>query len=426
MSVKLVGAWIAGCMAVQAAAEADYLNREILREAGLAKFWQLQLPLDPRERLRDVYLVDDQLYAATDEGYVFAVHAHTGVIRWMKKVSDRARRVRRPCHADNRTVFLSDVLMTQFDRLTGDGVLRAGLANLAGSAPTSDGARVYYGSVNQRFYAMDVESGYEVWKVGTNGRITGRPVVWQGYLYVVSHDTGVYACQAADKRQHWVARTTGVNSADPAIDENGLYVASEDHSLYLFDLGFGQIRWRARFSGPLYEPPILAGDVAYQYCPDDGLVAVNTGTVDVEQRFRWKLPRGRTLLTVDGQHAFVWTLDQTVAVVDLATGRVVRTIPAGGFSIPVPSPGDGALYLADEAGRIFCARARSVPFPRQEELREALAGRPRAEEEAPAAAVERGEPGATIDALQSRRRGVPLGGRSAVTRSFEKGGAANP
>jgi len=59
----------------------DFLPADQLEAAGLAKFWQLRLPLEPGQRLRDVYLVDDQLYACTEDGYVFVIHAYTGTLR---------------------------------------------------------------------------------------------------------------------------------------------------------------------------------------------------------------------------------------------------------------------------------------------------------------------------------------------------------
>ncbi|MCH7872360.1 MAG: PQQ-binding-like beta-propeller repeat protein, partial [Planctomycetes bacterium] len=285
--------------------QADYLAKEALRGAGLAKFWQFQLPLDAKQRLAEVYLVDDQLYCATDDGYVLAVHAHTGALRWIKKVTDASHRIARPAHSGGRTLFLSDIVLTQVDRLTGEGIMRRELGPVISSAPVSTGGVVYFGSVDRRFYAHDLYSGFEFWKVGTNGQISSRPVIWQGDLFVASHDGAIYSCSAANKRYRWVARTRGANSADLAVDENGLYVASRDHSLYQFDVGFGQIRWRARFSGPLYDPPVLTPELAYQYSRDDGLAAIETGTIDVKERFRWKIADGLSLLTVDETYAYV-------------------------------------------------------------------------------------------------------------------------
>lgn len=407
--------------------EADYLSKESLRQAGLAKFWQLRLPLDADQRIVNVYLVDDQLYCATNDGYVFALHAHTGAMRSIKKISDEAHRVKRPAHAGDRTIYLTDTVMTQVDRFTGDGIMRRDLGRVIGSAPVAYGALFYFGSVNQRFYAHDVYSGFEVWKVGTSGQISSRPAVSQGFLFVASHDGGVYACNAGNKRYHWVSRTRGPNSADLAIDENGLYVASEDHSLYQFDVGFGQIRWRVRFTGPLYDPPVLTPELAYQYSRDDGLAAIETGTIDVEKRVRWKIPRGLSLLTVDDKYAYVLTKGETILAVRIDNGQVDYRVAAPGFTMPIPSPGDATIYLADEFGRLFCGRSRSVPFLRREDVRAAVAARhPQAPQDAAVAAPVAPADDEIRNVLISRRTGLPVGGRSKVTKAFEKGGDDSP
>ena len=38
----------------------DFLPPQPLYEAGLAKFWQLRIPLEKDQRVQDAYLVDDQ------------------------------------------------------------------------------------------------------------------------------------------------------------------------------------------------------------------------------------------------------------------------------------------------------------------------------------------------------------------------------
>lgn len=406
-----------------AAAGDDFIAADSLKQAGLTKFWQLQLPLQSGQELADIYLVDDHLYCTTTDGWVFTLHAHTGVLRWLKPVTTSSYRILRPAHAFDRAVFATTTTLSLYSRLNGTGLLRRETPFPIGSPPASDGRRVFFGGVNHRFYAYDVVSGFEVWKAGTDGRITSRPALLGGLIFVASHAGDVYASNAATKVLAWRARLPGAVSADLAVDENGLYVANENNSLYLFSVTLGRVIWRARFSGPLYEPPITTLETAFQYCADDGLIAVNTGGFDVKERFRWKMPRGRTLLTVDKKSAYVLTRDQSVVVADLADGHVRHTIEAAGFSKAAPSPADGAIYIAAADGRVFCARSRTVPFVGREAIQQAMresAGEPppRALTEAPPSAP----PRPAGDPFKSRKTGVPIGGKSKVTREFEHSG----
>jgi outer membrane protein assembly factor BamB len=409
-------------MVSPAVGQGDLIPAEVLHEAGLVKFWQLRLPLERGERLRDAYLVDDQIYLATQDGYVFAVHADTGAIRWLRPVTRSGYRVKRPCHAGQRVIFVTPTTVLQVDRVLGKGIAQHELRFAAGSSAVSDGLNLYLGGINGRLYALDVWEHMEQWKAGMRGAITSAPTLYGEVLFVGSDGGDISACVAANKRYRWKTAVSGPIAADLAADANGLYVASQDQSLYLFDFRYGRTRWRARFSGPLYEPPVLTPELAFQFCADDGLAAVNTAWVGVEKRVRWMLPRGRQLLTVDKHLAYVLSRDESILVVRLDDGQVVHEIPAAGFTMAMPAPAGATLWMAGVDGRVFCARPRGVPFARQEDLRRALMP-PGTQTGAMEAAAEAGKPAEeqAVDYLRGRQAGRPVGGKSKVSKRFESG-----
>lgn len=419
-------AWLSTVVALASApawAQPDFLPAAALDGAGLVKFWQLQLPLAPDQRVVDAFLVDDSLYMTTEDGYAFAVHAHSGAIRWLRQVTRSGYRLKAPCHAGDYTIFVTATTAVLYDRISGTGFYDLELGIPAGSAAATDGQRFLFGGINQRFYAYDVHGGYEVWKTTTNGPISATPVVHGRNVYLASADGGVYACTSRDKRFAWQASTHGPNTANLAADEIGLYVASRDQSLYLFDLQFGQLRWRVRFGGPLYEPPVLTPKVAYQFCPDDGVVAINIEAIESDERLRWKLPRGRALLAVHEKRAYLQSRDETLMVVDEATGEIEQSIPTPGLGLAIPAPAENAVYLAGADGRIFCGRPKGAPFVRRDDLRRALLPAGAATTQpADAKPAARRATIPTID-LETRRFGPIIGARSIISRTMlgEKG-----
>lgn len=402
-----------------ALAKADYIDSAALREAGLVKFWQLHLPLQAGQEVADCYLVDDQLYLATQDGYVHALHAHTGAIRWIKQVTTAGYRIRRPCHAGDRAVFVTPSAMMQYDRYTGDPIRRVELRFPAGSAAISDGTRIYVGGIDQRIYAFLLDRDFESWKTHAGGQIVSQPVLRNEHLYFASENGTVWACVARNKAFYWRTRTVGSITADLTLDNENLYVACLDNSLFSFSPDDGSRRWRARFPGPLSEPPALAGDVAVQYCAGDGLTAVNTGTVDVEERVRWILPRGRGLLAAEERLAYVFSRDEEILVARLDDGEILHTIPAPGFTVFVHSPGDLALYVASKDGRVFCARKQGVPPVQAAEVRRALQ-QPTGPEDQTVEGAGTPTAGQTTegDQRQSKRPGPPIGGKSKVSKQY--------
>ncbi|MBL8880916.1 MAG: PQQ-binding-like beta-propeller repeat protein, partial [Phycisphaerales bacterium] len=360
-SIRITPFVLAMIASSAARADDDFLDPAALRDAGLAKYWQLRLPLESEQTLTDAYLVDDVIYASTNDGYVFSVHANTGAVRWMRSVTRSGYRIPRPCHTAADVAFVTPTKIRMYEKYAGDATAEIDLNFPAGSGAATDGNLLFFGGVNQRFYAYGLDTLMERWKAGTNGPISSTPVLYDRYLFVASQDSGVYACVAANKQFQWQRATTGPITADLAVDENGVYVPSRDQSLYLLDFESGRVRWRARFSGPLYEPPVLSVELAYQYCPDDGVVAVEVDPMKDEPRLRWKIQRGRSLLTVDGNRAHILTRDDAIQVVSTKDGAYGPTIAAPGFTLPIPSPKNFAVLVGSPDGRLFCARAKDAP-----------------------------------------------------------------
>jgi hypothetical protein len=177
--------------------------------------------------------------------------------------------------------------------------------------------------------------------------------------------------------------------------------------------------WRARLSGPLAEAPVLTPETAYQYCADDGLVAVSIRAESDDTRIRWKFSRGRRFLTLDEQRVFVLTSDGQIAVLAAADGHVLQEIPAQGFTMAAAVVDIPAFYLIDPQGRVLCARAKDVPFPRREAVVKALVPEKSAEEAAAGAAEETSLLRATPEIpLESANTGKPVGGKSKISKEW--------
>lgn len=402
--------------------EADFVSPGALQEAGLSKFWQLRLPLEPGQQLQDIHLVDNALYAGTQDGYVFAMDAYTGVIRWLQRITRSGYHVRRPCHAGENVVFVTPTDLQIYNRRTGDGVRRHELRFPPGTAVVSDGERLFIGGIDRRLYALNAETQFLEWRIITDGPIVSTPALYGEHVFVANDAGTVFACTRADKRQHWVqpAVTYGPIAADLVVDNRGVFVASKDLSLYLFFLENGLERWRVRFSAPLDTPPVVTTDLAFQYCEGAGVSAVETEQINTEAGIRWTVPAGRIALTVDKRCAYILSRDETLLAVKLADGEIAGTIPTPGFTIGIPDVVTTTVFIAAVDGRLFCARPRDAEPLSKKDLREALLPT-RADEGAAAIDALTTQPVFRTPApLEGGPRGAPLGGRSKLSKEFEQ------
>ena len=421
MRKQLVSAALLVGLCVSAAAAQDFIDGASLLEAGFVKYWQLPLPLHDGQELGWCYLVDNQIYAATKDGYVYAVDAQTGAIRWVKQITTTGYEIRRPCHIGKMVLFVLPPAMIMYDRYTGTPIRRIDTRFPTGSAACSDDTRFYVGGIDQKIYAFSPRYDFEIWKARTDGQILSRPMLGSEYLFFVDGAGSLFACKPENKEFVWKTPRLGAVTADLVVDENGVYVASNDYSLYLLDPKYGGLRWRTRFSGPLTESPVTTPKIAYQFCRQDGLVALNTETVGVKERVRWALPAGRTLLTVDGENAYVLTQDQRILEVNTETGRIIHETPAPGFDLFIPVTNTVAVLLGSRDGRLFCARKQGVPIVLAEDVKNALRNPEATTEAEPTAETETAAANPAEDPLTTKRPGPPLGGKSKVTKEYESG-----
>src|SRR5262249_50016128 len=155
------------------------------------------------------------------------------VIRWARRITSVGYTVWRPCHSQDRTIFVTPAGIRQYDRHFGDPIRELKLRFPAGSPAVCDGTSLFLGGFDQRFYCFPIDWDYERWKAGTRGEIVGAPVLFGDRIAVGSDDGAVYCCRRFDKANGWIHRTEGSITADLVADKEGVYVASRDQSLYL-------------------------------------------------------------------------------------------------------------------------------------------------------------------------------------------------
>ena len=132
------------------------------------------------------------------------------------------------------------------------------------SSPSVALGKIYFGSYDGNFYAIDASSGQLSWKFSTGGErrfaakhlhgsnpaaetmpdpfdfFLSSPVIWQGAAYFGSGDGNVYALDAATGQEKWRFRTgedpdvhnqVGIQSSAVVVDGNRLFRLSRFKSL---------------------------------------------------------------------------------------------------------------------------------------------------------------------------------------------------
>lgn len=149
------------------------------------------------------------------------------------------------------------------------------------NSSVTDGARVYF-STGNRLYAIDSETGAEVWHHDAQGRL-GSPVVHDEMVVVGAADRTVRALDAEDGDRLWFFQADDVMTATPAIHQNLVHVGSADGTLYAIDPDDGERLWDASAPGALVNPISATAGLVF-VLTSDRLTAFNhdTGTTNFQ------------------------------------------------------------------------------------------------------------------------------------------------
>lgn len=427
-------AWIA---AVPARAQESYVDSAALSAFGFQTFWQLEAPLLPGQIVERAYLVDDQVYLGTNDGYVFAIDAITGAVRWSRQVITGGYHLQRPAHAGDRALFTIPSAVLQYDRITGRPVQKTNLWFAPGASAVAEGDNMYLGGINGRIYAIRVDRSFETWMATARSAVVSRLSMFEGNLYFATDDGHVYSCDAQTKSLYWQAPVVSSVTAPLVVNETGVYVPTLANALVALAPFNGGLRWTAQLGGALEEGPQATNELVFQWTREDGMCAIESGGIaEVEKRIRWKLPEGRTLLTTNDEYAFIQTLDRDTAVVRQKDGEVVYRIDTKSFDLPMSATDQNAVFLASSDGRVVNLRPRELDKATREQIRRSISrpvelaqgtGAPDSDK---AAAVEPNAPetatagaGETVtaaEALESKDKAPPLGGKSKVTKRLRQ------
>lgn len=117
---------------------------------------------------------------------------------------------------------------------TSSSIWTFGTGGLVVTSPAVVDGVAYFGSGDNNFYAVKVNSGALLWQYTTGGSVVSSPAVANGVVYVGSGDGNLYAFDNYGDVLWQYA--TGGTVLSPAVADGQVYVASEDGYLYAFGL----------------------------------------------------------------------------------------------------------------------------------------------------------------------------------------------
>lgn len=252
-------------------------------------------------------------------------------------------------------------------------------------SPVKEGTLIYFGSDDGSIYALDAESGKQVWRTATRGPVPCTPAIANGMLYAGSYDGKFYALDARSGAVKWKFATGGerrfeakglhgmqpktqtiadpfdVFLSSPVVAEGAVYFGSGDGNLYALDAASGDLRWKFKTGDVIHASPAFAHGLIYVGSWDSYFYAVDAKS----GKEKWRYHAGEDALihnqvgfqsspaVMDGV-VYTGCRDAQLYALDAATGKEKWKFDnALSWVITSPAVADGKIFFGTSDSSLY-------------------------------------------------------------------------
>lgn len=383
MSRRIAQVWVLGLlMAVVPSVRAQIPftqnlvpNRTALGRLGLERHWTGVVPLQGPERVLQLSLSGDLLFAQTNSGQLHVYDAESGKHLWSADLGT-ATIFARPASANSFAVFASNAgNLLAYERKSGRLLWQARLDNIPSSATVCDEERVAVGLSSGEIVAYALkkkdDQGHELmltapikiwnWRIG--GPLTTRPLFADRIVILGGADGKVYVAFSDVQEMIFRVATGGpIGEGFASYGTRTLIAPSADDVVYGIDLFTAQVKWKFPTGSPIVQAPIVSGEDVFiinaagglsKLDPNTGLPHWTTGT------------HGARLQALSKSKIYLTSENRDLYVVDRVTGNTlldpIATYQRAGLNVRELELGftnstNDRMYFGTSSGLIVCIR----------------------------------------------------------------------
>ena len=230
--------------------------RALDKDSGRVK-WDYDIRKDGQQSQfhGDPLITDELVVIGTDGnmGHVYAFERETGNVRWKYKVSERgvASDVLRLGHNVYAVTLGDEVICLDLDTGRYKWSFHSGFSGQDfhwTSSPAVIGDRVYFGGLDGTVYALDSQTGKQIWKKDLGARTTTSIVLHGRHLYVGTSNRRMYRLDSNSGEVLSDLATESTPRGHLVIASDSLLVFMGDEILASLDLSLKKLRWSAEAS----------------------------------------------------------------------------------------------------------------------------------------------------------------------------------
>ena len=329
------------------------VSSELLVHSKLVNVWEDKLPIKESERLKQLAILGERIYAVSDRNYMVSLNRHSGAVIFGREVAPAGFPMLGLALYENELFSIIGNELVEINPETGTERSSQRLAIRATCPAARNRDYFYVASVDKRVHSLRSEDKVQVFEAAAENDSRITSIVADDRFIVFATDAGnVVSIRPDEPRELWKLEVSGGIVGPMVRDGESLFIASKDTNVYKVNILTGKLTWKYQAGAVLDTVPRVTRDVVYQYARNSGLAAIDRES----GKCMWQLVEGVDLLAESADKAYVITKTGALTVMDNKKGRQLYSVNFAGISKYVTNVVDSKIYIADATGRIACMK----------------------------------------------------------------------
>lgn len=332
----------------------NLVSPELLEHAAMETVWVTKLPLKSSERLHRLVMLGDNVYALSDQNFIFCLNRDKGDYRFSRPFAPPGFTMLGFDLYQGRLISVVGSRLIEIDTVSGRELRSQSLGFGVTCPAVRNGGYFYIAGSDGRLRVFRAEDRVKLFEVAAQNQSLITSVVAGDDYVAFATAAGNVICIAPDAPKRIWQFDAGDGVVGPMVrDKAQLFLASRD--TYVYDLSMTGARrplWKYQAEAILGTGPVVAKDVVYQYVDDKGLTAIDKKS----GKFMWQVVKGAALLAQSSRRAYVITRQGEFVAMDNEKRRRIYSANFAAVSRYATNLVDSKIYIGDEKGRVACIR----------------------------------------------------------------------
>lgn len=183
---------------------------------------------------------------------------------------------------------------------------------------------IYSGDDKGNLYAVDCETGKEIWHFSTNDKLYDGPSLKDNLAFIGTASGTIYAIDIISGKEKWKLKTNGSVCCPPALCDSLGYAMSHDKKMYIFRIINGTIKDTVKEEHIVCCTPTIVNQIVYY--PDWGGQLHSRKINTLVENWNYSTQKATKWFTspsiLKDSVAYFVNNDSSVYCIDIKTGNV--------------------------------------------------------------------------------------------------------